>query len=184
MVHHPGCFTRHATPATGLDSIEALPQIFSLYCARAAFSKRSGMGILELFCPLAWRFRDKLKSLGDENPWRRRDGDFSADRHDLRCAREIRMARGPQSGERLRVSQCVRRFGHHRLRALLRGRRTAARVGELDSSRCRPGFANFVADPHLARQEDAPSRPVAEQIALHILSASEGRHLKVSLSPA
>jgi hypothetical protein len=30
MVRHPGCFTRHATPTTRLDSIEALAEIFSL----------------------------------------------------------------------------------------------------------------------------------------------------------
>ncbi len=132
MVRHPGYFTRHATPTTRLNSIEALLQIFPLRCARVAFSERRSMGILELSCSLAWRFRGELKSLGDENPRRRRDGDFSSDRDALDCAREIRMARGPQSGERLPVSQCLRRFGRDRLRALLRGQRKPARVGELD----------------------------------------------------
>ena len=117
------------------------------------------MGILELFRSVPWPFRDKLKILGDENPRRRRDGNFSSDRDAPNCAREIRMARGSQSGERLPVSHCVRRFGRDRLRALLRGRRKAARVDELDSSRCRPGSANFIADSHLSRQEDAPATP-------------------------
>jgi hypothetical protein len=174
MVRHAGCFTRYATPATGLDSIEALPQIFSLRCARAAFSQRGGMVILELFRPVAWRFRDKLKSVGDENPWRRRDGDFSADWDGIDCACKILMARRPQSHERLRVSQCVRRSNDHRLRALLRRRRKAARVDELDSSRCRPGSANFVVDPHFARQKNAPGGPLRQ----HIARANEDRHLK------
>jgi hypothetical protein len=39
---------------------------------------------------------------------------------------------------------------------LLRGRRKIACVDELDSSRYRAGFANFVADPHLSREEDTP----------------------------
>src|SRR5256886_8470854 len=35
---------------------------------------------------------------------------------------------------------------------LLRGRRKTACMDELDSSGCRPGFANLAADPHLYRQ--------------------------------
>jgi hypothetical protein len=43
MVRHPGYFTRYATPAAGLDSIEALAEIFSLHCVGAAFFEWSGM---------------------------------------------------------------------------------------------------------------------------------------------
>ena len=56
MVRHYGCFAHHATPATGLDSIEAPAEIFSLRRVGAGFFERSGMGVLELFCGVAWRF--------------------------------------------------------------------------------------------------------------------------------
>ena len=48
MVRHHGCFIHHAIPATGLDSIEALAEVFSLYRAGAAFLERGGLDILDL----------------------------------------------------------------------------------------------------------------------------------------
>ena len=42
MVRDPGCFTRHATPTTRLDSIEALAEIFSLRRGSTALFERRG----------------------------------------------------------------------------------------------------------------------------------------------
>ena len=95
MVRHPGCFTRHATPATGLDSIEALAEIFSLRRGSTAFFERRGMDLLELSDCVARRFREKREDLGDEDPRRGRDGDSGIDRHAFERPCEIRMARGP-----------------------------------------------------------------------------------------
>src|SRR3989441_5996844 len=39
-------------------------------------------------------------------------------------------------------------------------------MDELDSSRSRPGFADFVADPHLSRTEDTPRGSILNQVAL------------------
>ena len=70
---------------------------------------------------------------------------------------------------RLSVSECTRRLDHHRLWPLLRGRRKTACVDELDSSRCRPGFADLTADPHLSGKEDTPfgstSNPIASSVS-------------------
>src|SRR5882762_2645716 len=46
MVRHPGCFTRHVTPTTRLDSIEALAEIFSL---------RRGSMLVSGHVRFAWR---------------------------------------------------------------------------------------------------------------------------------
>ena len=122
MVRHYGCFAHHATPATGLDSIEALAEIFSLRRFGAGFFERSGMGILELSRCVAWRSRDERQSLGDENSWRCGDGSFSTDRDAPERACEIRVARAPQSSKRLGFCECVRDFDHHWLWPLKRGR--------------------------------------------------------------
>jgi hypothetical protein len=42
MVRHYGCFAHHATPATGLDSIEAPAEIFSLRRVGTGFFERRG----------------------------------------------------------------------------------------------------------------------------------------------
>jgi hypothetical protein len=55
MVCHPGRFTRHATPATGLDSVEAFAEIFPVRCAGPAFFERGRVGILGSLS-VAWRF--------------------------------------------------------------------------------------------------------------------------------
>ena len=94
--------------------------------------------------------------MGDENPWRWGNGSFSAHRDALERAREIRMAGAPQSSKRIGFPECVRRFDRHWLWPLLRGWRKPACVDELDSSRYRAGFANFVAPPYLSRKEDTP----------------------------
>src|SRR6188474_166829 len=154
MVRHCGCFVHHATPATRVDSTEALGEIFSLRRVGAAFFERSGMGILELSCCVAWRSRDERQSLGDENSWRCGDGNFGTDRDALERACEIRVARAPQSSKWIGFPECVRRFDRHWLWPLLRGWRKPACVDELDSSRYRAGFANFVARPYLSRKED------------------------------
>lgn len=114
------------------------------------------MGVLELSCYVAWRSRDERQSLGDENSWRCGDGNFSTDRNPLERACEIRVARAPQSSKWIGFSECVRRFDRHWLWPLLRGWRKTAGMDELDSSRCRPDFANFVADPHPSRKADTP----------------------------
>ena len=108
---------------------------------------------------------------------------FGADRDAPKWAREIRMARAPQSSKRIDFSECVRRFDHHRLRPLLRGRRKTACVDELDSSRCRSGFADLVADPHLSGKEDTPfgaiSNPVAPCVSRCRGSTSKVRYPRV-----
>jgi hypothetical protein len=118
MVRHRGYFIHYATPATGLDSPEAFAEIFSIRRVGATFLERSGVGILELSL-VDWRFRDKREGLGDENPWRCGDGRFGAGRNAPKRAREVRMARTPESSKRSGFSECVRRFDRHRLRALL-----------------------------------------------------------------
>ena len=99
----------------------------------------------------------------------------------LNCARAIRVARASESSKRIGFSECVRRFDHHWLRPLLRGRRKTACVDELDSSRHRPGFANFVADPHPSGKEDTPYGSVLNEIALCVWRR-RGSTSKVPLS--
>jgi hypothetical protein len=84
----------------------------------------------------------------------------------LLSAREIRVARPPQSSKRIGFSECARRFDHHWLRSLLRGWRKTARVDELDSSQCWLGFADLTADPHLSGKEAAPFGATSTRVAL------------------
>ena len=88
------------------------------------------------------------------------------DRDALERACAIRVAGAPQSSKRIGFSECVRGFDHHWLWPLLRGRRKTACVDELDSSRHRPGFADFVADPHPSWKEDTPYGSILNEIAL------------------
>ena len=104
--------------------------------------------------------------MGNESSWRCGDGSFSADWDAPERACAIRLAGASQSVKRIGFSECVCRFDHHWLWPLLRGRRKTARVDELDSSRHRLGFANFVVDPHLSRKEDTPYGSILNEIAL------------------
>ena len=103
--------------------------------------------------------------MGNENPWRRGDGSFSADWGALKRAREICMAREPQSSKWIGFSGCVRRFNYHRLLSLLRGGRKAAGVDELGSPRGRPGIANPGSGTHPSGKEDATFGSIAGPVA-------------------
>jgi len=165
MARHLGCFAQHATPPTGQDSIKAFAEIFSLCRARADFFERSGVGILELSCGVAWRLSDERESLGDENSRRCGDGNFSIGRYAFERACTAGVARTPQSSKRIGFSECVRGFDHNWLRPVLLGRRKTASMDELDSSRGRTGFADFVADPHLSGKKDTPTGLILNEIA-------------------
>ena len=103
--------------------------------------------------------------MGDENPWRRSDGSFSTGWDALERACATRVARTPQSSKRIGFSECVRGFDHNWLRPVLLGRRKTASMDELDSSRGRTGFADFVADPHLSGKKDTPTGLILNEIA-------------------
>src|ERR1041385_732793 len=96
MLRRPGGLIHHAIPPTGPNSIEAFPEMFSLRRARAAFSHWNGMGILELFRSGGPRFRVERKSVGDEGPWRRGDGDIGADRNASHQSRPFCLARSEE----------------------------------------------------------------------------------------
>ena len=166
MLRHYGCFAHHATPATGFDSIEAPAEILSVRPIGAGFFERRGMGILELFCCVAWRFSDDREGVGNENSWRCGDGSFSSDRDALERACAIRVARGPQPNKRIGFSECPGHFDHQWLWPLLRRRRKTARLDELDSSGRRLGFASFVADPHPLGKEDSSYGSLLNEIAV------------------
>jgi hypothetical protein len=144
-----------------------------------AFLERSGVGVLEL-PSIVWGFSGKREILGNENPWRCRDGDSCTDRHAPERSCEVRMACAPQSSKRLDFSECVRRFNHHRLRPLLCGWRKPACVDELDSSHCRPGVADFAVDPHLSGKEDTPYGSILNEVTLCV-SGRRGSTRKVPL---
>jgi len=100
-------------------------------------------------------------------------------RSDARSCK-IRMACAPQSSKRLDFSECVRRFNHHRLRPLLCRWRKSACVDELDSSRRRPGAADFAVDPHLSGKEDTPYGSVLNEVTFCV-SGRRGSTRKVPL---
>ena len=169
---HSSCDTRDQ-----LDSIEALAEIFSLRGIGTPFLERIGVGVLEL-PSIAWDFETSAKSWAMKIHGAAAMAILYADRHAPERSCEIRMACAPQSSKRLDSSECVRRFNHHRLRPLLCRWRKPACVDELDSSRCRPGVADFAVDPHLSGKEDTPYGSILNEVTLLRLRASRDRHAK------
>jgi hypothetical protein len=179
MVRHPGYFTRYATPAAGLDSIEALAEIFSLHCVGAAFFEWSGMACWNYLAASPGDFETSAKA------WAMKIHGAAAMAVlvliGMLLTAHVRFAwRARRNRANGSVFLSVCRFDHHRLWPLLRRRRKSACVDELDSSHRWLGFANLAADPHRFGKEDTLFGSTSRQIELCI-SGSQGSTSKVPL---
>jgi hypothetical protein len=161
----PGRFTQRALRPARLSPIEAVSPTIAIRRACSALFQRRDVGILELFGLFTWRFRDERKGMGDEDPRRRCDGDFSAYRNASHGSRALRLACAPESWQRIAIPGDVRHSDGHWIRALLRRGRKAALLDELDSFRRRIGVAVAFDPSHLAWETDKADGSAAKTSA-------------------